>query len=150
MVKNSLTLKALKTMTRGNLGPEDTEEDMQDLTQRQREMEANEIVESEFDPGAKDQDMNKKTFVNKYGVKIDLPSFYTLDAKIYPVDINYCIKVVKHSIPDAAQVVKSYGVDEEPNDTTIGELFEDAQYQKQNVVLQLIKICSDQTMMIVK
>jgi len=31
-------------------------------------MEDNEKIETDFDPGAKNQEMNKRTFMNKYGV----------------------------------------------------------------------------------
>ena len=99
-----------------------------------------EKLEAEFDPGAKNQEMNKRIFVNKYGVEIDLPSYYVLDAKIYPVNIDYCIKVVKHSLPNPDQVVKYYKSGEVPEDKTIGELYSEGKYDKENVVLQLIKI----------
>jgi hypothetical protein len=56
-------------------------------------------VNADFDPGAINQDMNKRIFIKKYGVKIDVPSYYVLDAKIYPGDGNYSLKVIKYSMP---------------------------------------------------
>ena len=111
MVTNSLTLKALKVINKtgkfGNNNNEDSD-NFEDLSAVQKQMEESGNEETDFDPGAKDQDLNKRIFMNKYGVKIDLPSQYVLDAKIYPVDINYCIKVVKHSLPNPEQALRYY------------------------------------------
>ena len=46
--------------------------------------------------------------------------------------------------------MKNYKIGQEPEETTIGTLFDDGKYQTQNVVLELIKICEDKTMMVVK
>jgi len=48
----------------------------------------------EYQPGAKDQSHNKDAFRQNYGVEVRVPSVYVLDAKIYPTDPNYIIKVV--------------------------------------------------------
>jgi hypothetical protein len=77
MVTNSLTLKALKVINKtgkfGNNNNEDSD-NFEDLSAVQKQMEESGNEETDFDPGAKDQDLNKRIFMNKYGVKIDLPS----------------------------------------------------------------------------
>lgn len=53
----------------------------------------------QYFPGAKDQSQNKETFRKNYGIEIKVPTVYVLDAKIYPNDFNYVVKIVKYAIP---------------------------------------------------
>lgn len=54
----------------------------------------------EFDPGAVNQDLNKKIFKRKYGVETQLPNMYIMDACIYPQDLNYFVRVCNYVRPD--------------------------------------------------
>lgn len=54
----------------------------------------------EFDPGATSQYENKVKFRKNYGIETHLPNMYILDAQIYPLDINYMIRVVNYVRPD--------------------------------------------------
>jgi hypothetical protein len=58
-------------------------------------------VHREFDASAKNQAQNKSIFLEKYGFETDIPSTYLMDAKIYPNDVRYAIKVIKYVIPDS-------------------------------------------------
>ena len=62
----------------------------------------------EFDAIGKEQKKNKKVFIRKYGVEVLLPAFYIQDAKLYPKNISYCLKVVKYAIPKNKMKVTSY------------------------------------------
>lgn len=55
--------------------------------------------QSEFRAKDKNQSYNKAIFRKKYGVELELPAFYIQDAKLYPKNIKYCLKVVKYAIP---------------------------------------------------
>jgi hypothetical protein len=55
----------------------------------------------EFDASAKNQAQNKSIFLEKYGFETEIPSKYLMDAKIYPNDVRYAIKVIKYVIPDS-------------------------------------------------
>lgn len=50
----------------------------------------------EYQPGARDQSENKETFRKNYGVEIKLPSVYVIDAKVYPDNFHYVLKIVKY------------------------------------------------------
>ncbi len=62
----------------------------------------------EYQPGARDQSENKETFRKNYGVEIKLPSVYVIDAKIYPDNFHYVVKIVKYLIPKTNQMVVTY------------------------------------------
>ena len=146
IIKNAATLQSLKTLNRINLGKNEedySDEDLGSLSFRQREIQKSEDNELDFDPGAKNQDMNKRIFINKFGVKTELPTFYVLDAKIYPKNVNYILKVIKYSIPNQRQRVNNFEVDKDPVETSMSELFKDGKYHQQNVVLELIKVCRE-------
>lgn len=38
-----------------------------------------------------DHKQNMRSFISKYGVTMDLPSYVVLDANIYPTDSRYCL-----------------------------------------------------------
>jgi hypothetical protein len=128
MVKNSLTIKALKNLNHELKNYDDDSDVEMIMSTRQNEIEKNEQKEIDFEPGAKNQDLNKRVFIKKYGVIVDLPSYYVLDAKIYPKNLEFCLKVIKYSIPKTTQKVNNYKVDEDPEETTIGELYQDDMY----------------------
>ena len=66
-------------------------------------------VLDEFNAGAKNQDSNKKIFRKNYGVEKNIPGFYIIDAKLFPADINYLLRIVKYTIPDDTEFkVRSY------------------------------------------
>jgi hypothetical protein len=46
----------------------DSDEELIHLTTMQNDIETDKKIERDFDPGAKHQDMNKKVFIDKYGV----------------------------------------------------------------------------------
>lgn len=51
--------------------------------------------------------------MKKYGVEVELPAFYIQDAKLYPQNIKYCLKVVKYVIPAKNMTcVLQNGIDE--------------------------------------
>lgn len=54
----------------------------------------------DFDPGAQNQDSNKNVFRRNYGVESQLPGFYIIDAKIYPTNLDYVLRVVKYVSPN--------------------------------------------------
>jgi len=39
-------------------------------------------------------------FRRNYGVETELPGYYTIDAKIYPQDLNYVLRVQKYAAPN--------------------------------------------------
>ena len=52
-----------------------------------------------FDPGAKDQSTNENIFRRNYGIEKQLPGYYIIDAKIYPKNLDYVVRIVKYTIP---------------------------------------------------
>ena len=54
----------------------------------------------EFNPGAKNQDSNKQIFRRNYGVETQLPAFYIIDAKVFPISSNFMIRVVDYVAPN--------------------------------------------------
>lgn len=54
----------------------------------------------DFVPGSKDQSKNKGIFRDNYGVEMQYPGFYILDAKVYPKDLNYLVRVVRFVAPN--------------------------------------------------
>lgn len=51
-------------------------------------------------PGTKDQSKNKNIFRRNYGVEMQYPGFYTIDAKVYPGDTDWVVRVVKFVAPN--------------------------------------------------
>ena len=45
------------------------------------------------------QKKNMKTFVDQYGVSMEIPAFYIQAAKIFPADERYCLQVVNYVLP---------------------------------------------------
>ena len=87
MVQNSKTVQLLQKYNEGEVIEE------KKSTKKQ--------VHREFDASAKNQAQNKSIFLEKYGFETEIPSTYLLDAKIYPNDVRYAIKVIKYVIPDS-------------------------------------------------
>ena len=45
---------------------------------------------------------------------MELPGYYLLDAKIYPQDTKYVMKVIKYAIPKTSKKIKTHQWDCEP------------------------------------
>jgi hypothetical protein len=45
----------------------------------------------------------KTSFLENYGVSVDLPGFYIQDSKMWPGDPDFCIQVIRYSIPTAKE-----------------------------------------------
>ena len=46
------------------------------------------------------QKKNMATFVDQYGVSMEIPAFYIQAAKIFPADERYCLQVVNYVLPE--------------------------------------------------
>ena len=44
-----------------------------------------------------------KTFVNNYGIKIDIPGFYIQCAKFFPTNPQYCVQIIRYKTPDYSE-----------------------------------------------
>ena len=99
-------------------------------------------VHREFDASAKNQAQNKSIFLEKYGFETDIPSTYLMDAKIYPNDVRYAIKVIKYVIPDSTQEVYDLK-DGKLTMTDFQTIYQDSKYSESDCVLQLVKIEDD-------
>jgi len=89
-----------------------------------------------YEPAAKDQSYNKDAFRENYGVEIKLPSVYVLEAKIFPIDPNYIIKVVQYAIPKNDKKVITYpytseksGHNKEVREETMAEIHKERKYK---------------------
>ena len=65
-----------------------------------------------------------------------------MDAKIYPNDVRYAIKVIKYVIPDSTKEVCDLK-DGKLTKTDFQTIYEDNKYSESNCVLQLVKIEDD-------
>ena len=70
---------------------------------------------------------------------MEVPGEYLLDAKIYPLDTKYVLKVLKYAIPKSQKKIMTYTLDGPPQVSTHDELYSDDQYDGLNCVLQLQK-----------
>lgn len=61
-----------------------------------------------FNPGAESQSNNKSIYRKNFGVEIQFPTKYVIDAKLYPLDLNFFIQIVKFVKPEKQYKVKSY------------------------------------------
>ena len=97
----------------------------------------------EYNPAAKDQSENKAIFRANYGYEQKLPAVYVLDAKIFPLEPDYMIKIVKYVIPEDGLPIRTYPCNGEPNEVSMKELHnhpdDEDIYQKDSLVLQLMK-----------
>lgn len=82
-------------------------EDLEDSSDSEDLFEYQNLTE-EFNPGAANQSKNKSIFRQKFGVEKKIPSYYLLDAKICPKNVNYVLQVVKYAIPDEDDDVRSF------------------------------------------
>ena len=81
------------------------------------------MQDTEFDPGAKNQDQNKRKFRQDYGVEQELPGFYIVDARVYPSDLSYVVRLIKHRVPTGGDyTVTTYALNEEPVTCNVDEL----------------------------
>jgi len=73
----------------------------------------------EYNPAAKDQSENKAVFRKNYGYEQELPAVYVLDAKIFPLDVTFMIKIVKYVIPEEGLKIRTYPIGKESYDDTM-------------------------------
>jgi hypothetical protein len=66
-----------------------------------------------------------------------------MDAKIYPNDVRYSIKIIKYVIPESTKEVYDLK-DKVLTKTNFQQIYEDCKYCDADCVLQLIKIEDDQ------
>ena len=66
-----------------------------------------------------------------------------MDAKIFPNDVRYAIKVIKYVIPDSTQEVYDLK-DDKLTKTDFQTIYEDNKYNEADCLLQLVKIEDDQ------
>lgn len=125
MVQNSKTLQLLQKYNEGEV--------IEDKKSNKKE------VNREFDASAKNQAQNKSIFLEKYGFETEIPTTYLMDAKIYPNDVRYAIKVIKYVIPDSTKEVCDLK-DGKLTKTDFQTIYEDNKYSESNCVLQLVKI----------
>lgn len=126
MVQNSKTLQLLKKYNDGEI-IEDTKKKVK------------KEAKHEFDASAKNQIQNKQTFLHKYGFESEIPTFYLMDAKIFPSDVRYTLKVIKYVIPKSFQEVYDLK-NGELTKSNFSKIYEDSKYSEDDSVLQLIKI----------
>jgi len=81
----------------------------------------------------------RKVFIENYGVQIDLPAYYYLDAKFVPHHPNMIVVLAWHIIPNSASTKLFTKF---INDEEVYENFYDEVYEKygNKVILQLLKI----------
>ena len=68
---------------------------------------------------------------------MELPGYYLLDAKIYPQDTKYVMKVIKYAIPKTCKKIQTHAWDSEPITQKHAEVYSGSIYKPENCGLQL-------------
>lgn len=72
--------------------------------------------------------------MQKYGFESDLPATYLLDAKIFPSDVRYIMKIIKYVIPISNQEVYDLK-DGAMSVSNFSKIYDDCKYCKNDSVL---------------
>ena len=88
---------------------------------------------NEFDASAKNQAQNKQIFLKKYGFESEILTYYLLDAKIYPADVKYSVKVVKYVIPQTELSIYNLK-NNKLKKSTFAEIYSDPIYESDSVL----------------